>query len=266
MSGRSRRSSTTPRARPGRSTRSTSSTASWRRRGRHDRRADLAPAAAALGPHHRLRPGRHRPGRRVRLCRHAGLPRAARRGHPDDPAQLQPGHDHDRPGRGRRRLPRAAHGRVRGADHRARATGRHPGRAGRPDGAQPGRRRSPARACSSGRRPAPGHAARGHRDGRGPGALPRPARPHRPALPAVGDRRGRDARGAASGRRRMRWSEIGLPAVIRPAFTLGGIGRRHRRHRDGLPGARAARACAPAPSARSSSSAASSAGRRSSTR
>ena len=49
----------------------------------------------------------HRAGLRVRLLRHPGLPRAPRGGHPGDPGELQPGHDHDRP-------------RVRGRDvHRA---------------------------------------------------------------------------------------------------------------------------------------------------
>ena len=55
------------------------------------------------------------------------------------------------------------------------------------DGAGPGRR---VRAL---RRPAARDAARGDRDGRGPRGVPRPARPDRPALRAVRDRRGRDA-------------------------------------------------------------------------
>ena len=46
------------------------------------------------------------------------------------------------------------------------------------------------------RRAAAGHAARGDPDGRGPRGVPRPARPDRPAVRAVGDRRGRDRRGA----------------------------------------------------------------------
>ena len=55
----------------------------------------------------RLRADHHRPGLRVRLLRHPGLPGAHGRGHPGGPGQLQPGHDHDRP-------------RVRGRDvHRA---------------------------------------------------------------------------------------------------------------------------------------------------
>ena len=88
---RSRRCSTTPRARPGRSTRWRCSTASWPPAGR---RADAARGGrpgrrtppGPLGAHHRLRAGRHRPGGRVRLRRHAGLPGAARGGRPDDPA------------------------------------------------------------------------------------------------------------------------------------------------------------------------------------
>ena len=60
-------------------------------------------------------------------------------------------------------------------------------------------------------------------------------------------------------------AEIGLPAIVRPAFTLGGTG-------GGIVGTeaeyreRSGRASGRAPSARSWSSAASSAGRRSSTR
>ena len=71
---------------------------------------------------------------------------------------------------------------------------------------------------------AAGHVDRGHRDGRGPGALPGPARPHRPALRTVGDRRGSHRRGARTRPPSTRCAEIGLPAVIRPAFTLGGTG------------------------------------------
>ena len=118
---RSRPSSTTPRARPGRSTRSPCSTGSSTRSGRprDDRRDGRArrPRAHRAKPASVLilgsRPGRHRPGGRVRLRRHAGLPRPARRGRAHDPRQLQPGHDHDRPDGRRRRLPRAAHRRRR---------------------------------------------------------------------------------------------------------------------------------------------------------
>ena len=48
--------------------------------------------------------------------------------------------------------------------------GRHPGRAGRPDGAQPGRGRGARRPAGALRHAAAGHVHRGHRDGRGPGA------------------------------------------------------------------------------------------------
>ena len=52
-------------------------------------------------------PDRHRPGLRVRLLGHPGLPRAAGGGLPGDPGQLEPGHDHDRPRLRRRHLRRA---------------------------------------------------------------------------------------------------------------------------------------------------------------
>ena len=59
--------------------------------------------------HHRQRADRDRPGLRVRLLGHAGLPRAARRGLPGGAGQLEPGHDHDRPRLRRPHLRRAAH-------------------------------------------------------------------------------------------------------------------------------------------------------------
>ena len=71
--------------------------------------------------HYRLRPDRHRPGRRVRLRRHAGLQGDARRGRAQHPRQLEPGHDHDRPRRRGRRLHRAADGARARTDHRPRA-------------------------------------------------------------------------------------------------------------------------------------------------
>ena len=61
----------------------------------------------------RLRPDRHRPGLRVRLLGHPGLPRAARRGPAGQPGQLQPGDDHDRPRVRRPHLRRADHRGVR---------------------------------------------------------------------------------------------------------------------------------------------------------
>ena len=54
------------------------------------------------------RPDRHRPGLRVRLLGHPGVPGAARGGLPRRPRQLEPGDDHDRPRLRRRHLRRAA--------------------------------------------------------------------------------------------------------------------------------------------------------------
>ena len=59
-------------------------------------------------------PDRHRPGLRVRLLGHPGLPGAEGGGLPGHPGQLQPGHHHDRPRYGRPDLRRAA--RPRSAD------------------------------------------------------------------------------------------------------------------------------------------------------
>ena len=61
-----------------------------------------------VDPADRLRPDRHRPGLRVRLLRHPGLPGARAGGLPRHPRQLEPGHDHDRPRVRRRHLHRAA--------------------------------------------------------------------------------------------------------------------------------------------------------------
>ena len=60
-------------------------------------------------PDHRRRADRDRPGLRVRLLRRPGLQGAARGGLPGHPGELQPGHDHDRPGDGRCHLHRADH-------------------------------------------------------------------------------------------------------------------------------------------------------------
>ena len=85
-----------------------------------------SPDAAARRPAHhprdRVRADRDRAGVRVRLLRHPGLPRAARRGIPGRPRQLQPGDDHDRPRLRRPHLHRAAHGRRAGPDPRPGAT------------------------------------------------------------------------------------------------------------------------------------------------
>ena len=85
----------------------------------------------------RLRPDRDRPGLRVRLLRLPGAEGAARGRIPHDRRQLEPGHDHDRPGLRRPHLHRAA--RPPGRHRRAppRAARRAPADARRPDGAQP---------------------------------------------------------------------------------------------------------------------------------
>ena len=86
-----------------------------------DRFLEAVRAAARRHPEDpdpRLRPDRHRPGRRVRLLRRAGLQGPARGGLRDRPRQLQPGDDHDRPRVRRRDLRRAAAARAGRAGHR----------------------------------------------------------------------------------------------------------------------------------------------------
>ena len=100
-------------------------------------------------PGDRLRPDRHRPGLRVRLLRHPGLPGAARRGPAGHPGQLQPGDDHDRPGVRRRHLRRADHPGGRREDHRQGAPRRPAADPRRPDRAE--RRDGAARARASSR-------------------------------------------------------------------------------------------------------------------
>ena len=96
--------------------------------------------------------------------------------------------------------------------------------------------------------------------------VPRPARPHRPAVRAVGHRRGRDATPSAQAAAE-RALDGDRPAGRHPA---GVHARAARAAASSTPRGRTGSACAPAcasaPSARSWSSAASSAGRRSSTR
>ena len=105
--GRSRPSacSTTPRPARARTTPATcsrSSGSSWQRA------ADGPARRHLVDPRHRLRPDRHRPGVRVRLLGHPGLPGAAGGGVPGHPGELEPGHDHDRPGPRGPHLRRAA--------------------------------------------------------------------------------------------------------------------------------------------------------------
>ena len=154
----------------------------------------------------RLRPEPDRAGDRVRLLlrpRRPDVPGARLRG---GDGQLQPGDRLDRLRHLGPPLLRAAL--ARGGARRARpgAPTRRGDAVRRPDTA-------PARAPHRGRRlPDHGHAARGHRPGRGPRAVRRArARPRRP-LPTVVD--GRGSGGGARGRPRDRLSGA-RPAVVR---------------------------------------------------
>ena len=146
------------------------------------------------------------------------------RGHPGQPGQLQPGDDHDRSRVRRRDLRRADHHRDAGEGHRDPASRRGAAHARRPDRAERGRR--PARLGH----PAPVQRRadrRQHRRDpgrRGPRAVQgdrhRPGRggPEQPHLP----RPGRMPRGRTGSRTRTRG--LGYPVVVRPSFTLGGLG------------------------------------------
>ena len=178
----------------------------------------------------------------------------------------QPGHDHDRPARRRRDLPRAADRRGGRGGHRRASAGGPAGRPRRPDRAEPrdgagrGRRlRAPPRSGCSARR---------SRRSRWPRTARRSAtcstgsasRTRRAAIVEGATPEARDGLGRRGARRR---------SACRPSSG--------RRSRSAAPAAASSRprrptasgsgpACAPARSARSWSSAASSAGRRSSTR
>ncbi len=122
------RSSTTPRPGPAPTTpptcSSTSPSSCGRATGATERNA-LMPQRAdiSLDPADRLGPDRHRPGLRVRLLGHPGVPGVLREeGYRVDPGQLEPGHDHDR-SRLRRRAPTSSRStsEVLERDHRGRA-------------------------------------------------------------------------------------------------------------------------------------------------
>ena len=125
-----------------------------------------------------------------------------------------PGDDHDRPRLRRPHVSRAARSRRRRGRARARAPRRPAADDGRTDGAQPR-----TRACERGRargawRRADRRAAGRDRARRGPGGVPR-GRAHRRAQGAeLADRH----------RRRRSSAGLATPAVVRPAFTLGGHG------------------------------------------
>ena len=192
------------------------------------RTADGPARRDRIGPRDRFRPDRDRPGLRVRLLGDPGLPGARRRGHPGRPGELEPGDDHDRPGRRRPDLHRTARARSGRGHHRTGATGRHPADDGRADGAQPrdgafplGRARRLR--CGDDRR----H-GRGDRDGGGPGAVQGGDDRHRARGPGVGLRP--LARGGARGRRRHRLPDDD-PSVVHPRRRGHGDRGRPRRAR-----------------------------------
>ena len=126
--------STTPRPAPARTTPATCSTCSTSSWTTPRKAPDAPPRRHRVDPAHRLRADRDRPGLRVRLLGHPGLPGAAGGGLPGHPGQLEPGHDHDRPGLRRRHLRRAA--RRRGARPRS-SSGSGPTPCCRPSAARP---------------------------------------------------------------------------------------------------------------------------------
>ncbi len=99
-------------------------------------------------PDHRGWADRHRPGLRVRLFRHASLQGLERRGLSHRAGELEPGHDHDRSGIGRRHLYRADHARIPHQDHRAGAARRAAADHGRARPRSTPRSASTAPACS----------------------------------------------------------------------------------------------------------------------
>ena len=170
-------------------------------------------------PGHRVRPDRHRPGLRVRLLRHPGLPGAARGGAAGQPDQLQPGHDHDRPGVRRRDLHRADHPGVRREGHR--------------------RRSGPTRCCATlGGQTALNTAVALHERGvlekygveligadidaiharRGPAGV------QGDRAPTIGAESARSTWCHTVDECLEAAGELGYPLVVRPSFTMGGAG------------------------------------------
>ena len=191
-------------------------------------------------PDHRRRPDRDRPGLRVRLFRRAGLQGAEGGGLPRHPGQLEPGDDHDRSRAGRRDLYRADHAR-----HRRSASSRRSGRTRccRPWAARPRStprwRWSRTGALEQLRRRADRRQARRHRQGRGPQLFRDAMDRDRPRTrPRAGSCASLDEALAAL-------PSVGLPAIIRPSFTLGGTGGGIAYNKRGIRGHRRAAACAP---------------------
>ena len=171
------------------------------------------------GAGHRLRADRHRPGGGVRLRRHAGLPRAARGGRQDRPGQLQPGDDHDRRGHGRRRLHRAAdrRGASSGSSRASARTACCRRSAARPASTSPSRWPTPASSRST------TCACSARRSRRSAQAEDREL--FKRAAAARSASRSPRARSSTTMEEAEALRErIGLPLVIRPAYTLGGTG------------------------------------------
>ena len=182
-------------------------------------RADAEAHRHRVDPAHRFRTDRHRPGLRVRLLGHTGLPGAAPGGLPPHPRQLQPGHDHDGPRVRRRDLCRAtgcAHPRT---DHRARAARRRAGHGRRADRAEPGDGARRARCDRCARYPRADRSQRSRHPHRGGPRAPSSGRWSRMGLKVPAS-----AIAHTLAEARDAIEEIGLPVVIRPAFILGGRG------------------------------------------
>ncbi len=140
------------------------------------------------------------------------------RGAAGHPGQLQPGHDHDRPGVRRRHLRRADHPGVRREDHRqgaprrAAADPRRPDRAQRRDRAARERRPREVRRRADRRRRRGDPARRGPRALQGASSRTSAARSPARAICHTMD----DCLAAVD--------DLGYPVVVRPSFTMGGAG------------------------------------------
>ena len=174
-----------------------------------------------IDPDHRRRADRHRPGGGVRLFGQPGGQGAEGRGLSRDRGQFEPGDDHDRPRARRRDLYRAGH--ARRSSPRSCEKERPDGGFAAADDGRADRAQHRAGACS--------RTARSTGSGSSSSA-PMPRRSRRPRTGSSSARRwtasGSKARArrspTASTRRWARSTRSGLPAIIRPSFTLGGTG------------------------------------------
>ena len=178
-----------------------------------------------IDPDHRRRSDRHRTGLRVRLFRHPGLQGAQGGRLPDRPGQLEPGDDHDRPGRRRRDLYRADHAGDRRQDHREGAARRAAADHGRADRAQHRAVAAPHGRARKIRRDDDRRRCRRHRQGRGPRAVPRGDEEDRPRDAEVGarERHRPQAAGPRAARRRDREDQGQRPCQGRRARRARGV-------------------------------------------